>query len=339
MMNTNVLALVCILMGGALQGAFPLPLKYAIRWRWENVWLVYSAYAMVVLPWLFAFFAVPELGSIYSRVNPSALMLAALFGFGWGAGHVLYGLGVGALGIALGPAIILGITTALGSLAPMALFHPAQLLTRTGVVTTAGVTVSLIGILICAMAGRIRERKAARAGEQRRGSFTTGVLICVGSGILSALMNFSFFFGQPVVDRVREMGHSGSVATYPLLAVVLTAGFLPNAFYSLRMLGRNHTWEQYGARGSGMQALLAVTMAGMLYGGYVLYGAGISMLGPFGPTLGWPLFISGIIVTANLVGLWSGEWRAAGKRATALLLCGTAVLVIAVALLGAANGG
>ncbi|MCX6625157.1 MAG: hypothetical protein NTY38_29670, partial [Acidobacteria bacterium] len=194
------------------------------------------------------------------------------------------------------------------------------------------------GILICAMAGRIRERQASGAGERRAGSFGRGVLICVGSGVLSALMNFSFFFGQPVVDRARALGHSGSVATAPVLAVVLTAGFLANAFFSLRLLGRNRSWGQYRVPGGGGQALLAVVMAAMLYGGYVLYGAGISMLGEFGPTLGWPLFISGIIVTANLVGLWSGEWRAAGRRATVLLLAGSGVLVIAVALLGAANG-
>jgi len=334
-MESNTLALFLILLGGALQGAFPLPLKYAVRWKWENVWLVYASFAMVLLPWLFTLITIPDPSRLYSGVRISVLVLTALFGFGWGAGHVLYGLGVGTLGIALGPAIILGITVALGSLAPMAIYHPEQLLTRTGMLTIAGVTVSLAGILVCAAAGRIRERSA---GARRPGVFAKGVLICIGSGILSALMNFAFYFGQPLVDAARASGSAASVASYPLLAVVLSAGFLANAGYSVRLVGGNGSWASYRAPGWAGQAVLAAIMAAMLYGGYVLYGAGISRLGEFGPTLGWPLFISGIIVTANMVGIWSGEWRAAGRRATLLLLAGSGVLILAVVLLGAANG-
>lgn len=334
-MESNTLAFFLILFGGALQGAFPLPLKYAVRWKWENVWLVYASFAMVLFPWLFTFVAIPDPSRLYGGVRISVLILGALFGFGWGAGHVLYGLGVGALGIALGPAIILGITVALGSLTPMAIYHPELLLTRAGILTMAGVTVSLAGILVCAAAGRIRERSA---GARRSSTFAKGVLICIGSGILSSLMNFAFYFGQPLVDAARASGGASSAASYPLLAVVLSAGFVANAGYVARLLSGNGSWAGYRAPGWIGQTGLAATMAAMLYGGYVLYGAGISRLGEFGPTLGWPLFISGIIVTANLVGIWSGEWRAAGRRATLLLLAGSGVLILAVVLLAAANG-
>ena len=46
---------------GTVNGLFALPMKLAQKWSWENVWLPFSALAMVVLPYLVAFRGIPRL--------------------------------------------------------------------------------------------------------------------------------------------------------------------------------------------------------------------------------------------------------------------------------------
>ena len=56
-----------------------------------------------------------------------------LFGFAWGIGATLCGLGISRVGLALAFAVILGITASFGSLIPLAVVHPHELLSPLGV--------------------------------------------------------------------------------------------------------------------------------------------------------------------------------------------------------------
>jgi hypothetical protein len=40
-----------VLLGGLLNGSFYVPMKRMPLWRWENTWLIYSIFAMIVIPW------------------------------------------------------------------------------------------------------------------------------------------------------------------------------------------------------------------------------------------------------------------------------------------------
>jgi hypothetical protein len=60
-----------------------------------------------------------------------------------------------------------------------------------------------------------------------------------------------------------------------------------------------------------------------------------SNLGPSG--FGWPMFLSASIVTANLKGMATGEWKSAPGAARCLMFEGVSVLVISIFLIGAAN--
>ena len=127
-----------VVLGGFLNGSFALPMKRLSAWRWENTWLLYSVCGMVAVPWIFAVGTVPHCGEVYSQTSWPTLVQVALFGFGWGIGSTLFGLGISRVGMALGFAIILGITASLGSLLPLAVLHPDQLWTRQGYALMGG---------------------------------------------------------------------------------------------------------------------------------------------------------------------------------------------------------
>ena len=65
-----------------------------------------------------------------------------------------------------------------------------------------------------------------------------------------------------------------------------------------------------------------------------MYGVGATELGELGPVLGWPLFMSLIVITATVWGIATGEWRGAGKQPLRLMGLGVAVLVVAIFVLG-----
>ncbi len=323
-----------VLLGGAIQGAYVLPLKYTPHWARENTWLVYSSCAMFVLPWALALSTTSSLAALYRASSWNVLLLVGLCGLGWGLGNVLYGLGVMAVGVALGAALILGVTAALGSLVPLAVLHPQDLFTRAGLLTVLGVAVMLAGVAVCAAAGKDRDRR--QPGPRR---FLQGFLICVASGVLSAFLNFGFIFGTEIAGHAQEAGNSPTTAVYPVLALLLTSGYLGNAAYSLFLLTKNKTWNRFRLPGATGHWWLAALMGLLLFGGYVLYGIGVARLGALGPSVGWSVFLSMFVITANLAGILTGEWRGAGAGATRTMLFGSLILIIAVAILGLANRG
>ena len=340
MITDTLIGFVAILAGGAMQGTFAVPLKFTRRWSWENIWLVYSTAGMLLLPWMVAFLVSPNLHAVYADASWQALVSAGVFGFGWGLGCIFCGLGVVALGIALGSSIILGLAAALGSLLPLIVLQRDRLFSRGGVLTVAGVAVMLAGIAICAAAGRERDRLARQeaSGQPARQSFLVGLLLCVASGIFSAFLNFGFAFGQEVIEIARRQGSSDLTAIYPLVALMFTAGFVGNAGYSVFLLVRNKSWGRFAQAGSAGYWPLGLLMGVLVFGGFVLYGMGAARLGALGTSAGWALFMAMMITAANAAGFLTDEWKNAGTSAVRTMLRGTAVLLAAIVILGFAAG-
>jgi L-rhamnose-H+ transport protein len=107
------------LLAGLLSGNCMLPMKFARRWQWENLWLVFSVVSLLILPWGLVLLFVGDPRPIYAGVLPGQLLLTLLLGAGWGVAQVLFGLSVARLGLALGYAIIIGLGSLGGTLVPL----------------------------------------------------------------------------------------------------------------------------------------------------------------------------------------------------------------------------
>jgi len=75
-----------------------LPMKFAKRWQWENLWLVFSIVSLLIMPWGLALLLAGNLGEIYTGLRPEQLLLPFLLGAGWGVAQVLFGLSIARLG-------------------------------------------------------------------------------------------------------------------------------------------------------------------------------------------------------------------------------------------------
>jgi hypothetical protein len=68
-----------------------------------------------------------------------------------------------------------------------------------------------------------------------------------------------------------------------------------------------------------------------------LYGIATTQLGELGVVVGWPVFMSLIVVTAGILGMLTGEWEHSGTRPVALQMVGMLLLVLAVVTLSRAQ--
>ena len=99
---------------------------------------------------------------------------------------------------------------------------------------------------------------------------------------------------------------------------------------------KNATGNQFG-NGGPSHWLLALTMAICWFGSTLLYGLSTIKLGAWGPILGWPLFMSLIVITASLLGMFTGEWKQGGRAPLRIQWTGVALLVLAVFVLASTS--
>lgn len=323
-----------VIAAGLFQGSFMLPMKYTRGWAWENTWLVFSSAAYLLWPWVLASLTIPHLSTVLVSTSTRSLLLVGLFGVGWGLGAVTFGLGVDKIGMALGFTVIIGLAASAGTLIPLAILTPEQLFQRPGLLTIAALALVLVGISLCSWAGRLR---SPEQGSARRQSYALGLLICIVSGLLSSCGNLGFAFGGEVVQKAIEQGAVENLAGNSLWALITLPLFACNAGYCVWRLQRYGTTNLFFQPGTRPNWMLAASMGLLWIAGFACYAPGARRLGSLGTSVGWSMMMSVMIITANLWGIVSGEWRGAGRRAHQFLMSGVAILVLAICVVGYAN--
>ncbi|TAM83327.1 MAG: hypothetical protein EPN47_04240 [Acidobacteria bacterium] len=326
-----------LLAAGFFQGSFMLPMKFTRRWAWENTWLVFSATAYLIWPWSLALLTVPHLGLVFGATGVRSLVLIGLFGVGWGLGALTFGLGVDMLGLALGFTVIIGVAASAGTLIPMIVLSPDRLWGRAGLLISVALLLVLTGVAICSWAGKLRDAGRDSAGQVPRRSFAVGLMVCIASGLLSACGNLGFAFGSEVIQKALAYGASDVMAGNSLWALITVPLFVCNAGYCGWLLKRRGTVKLFFDPRTWRHWFLGSLMGALWIAGFACYAPGTRRLGSLGTSVGWAMMMAMMIITANVWGYLTGEWKQASLSARRLLLSGVGVLIVAVGVAGFAN--
>jgi L-rhamnose-H+ transport protein len=311
-------------------------MKFTRQWAWENTWLAWTIFALGIFPPLLALSTIPRAAQVYARAGLAATVTVAACGAGWGVSQVFFGLAVDAVGIALAFSVILGTSAVVGSVIPLVHFHREKILTGGGLLVLLGIALVLAGVGVCAVAGRKREAALGR-GPAGKPSVSKGLVFCLLSGLGSALVNFGLAYGGPLISAARRAGAMALWAPNAVWLPLMCAGGVPNLIYCLYLLRKHGTGTKFGAAGTHFYWLLAAVMAFFWFASTVLYGISTVKLGELGTVLGWPLFMSLIVITASFWGVATGEWKQAGTQPLLVMMAGVALLVIAIFVLSAAG--
>ena len=335
------LGILFAIIAGIMNGIFTLPMRFLGRWSWENVWAIFILISCVIVPVLIAWNTVPDFLHVLRNAPPRSVAIACGFGFAWGFGAIMFGQGVSALGISMANTLVLAISASLGSFLPILLLAPERLYQPQGKAIVVGTLIGVAGFACCGYAGFLREASNEGKGNGTRGGmvgharpFAIGILLCVGSGLLSAVLNIGYSLAQPVLRTAMLMGHSAFAGSNLIWVLMLTGGAIPNLCFCAYLFRRNGSWEKYAAGKSAPLYLLTILM-GVLWGGSVfIYGLATTHLGKLGPAIGWPLHLTTGLITANVCGFLTGEWSLARFKDRQWMMLGLLVLVVASTILG-----
>ena len=329
------LGLLYVALSGICNGLFSAPMKVIPRWQWENIWLVFILTSCVAMPPLLVLSRIPDVGSVLVEAPDGAIVAAVVFGCAWGFGAILFGLSVHHLGVSIANSLVIGLSSALGSLAPLVVLGQLRLDAKQ-LVLFAGIAVFLAGVWLCGQAGRIRDSSAARATPGP--SSLRGYLFACGAGVMSAVFNVGYSLALPIADAGERLGLSRFDATNAIWLLMLGAGSIPNIAYCLYRLRRARTAALFRDPQPARTWGLSVVM-GLLWGASIfLYGAATDLLGDIGPSIGWPLSLAVALLVANTLGVLLKEWHAAPSRAIRAMQSGLALLLVAIVLCGVSGG-
>jgi L-rhamnose-H+ transport protein len=339
-------------LGGASAASFYVPYKRVQRWSWEVYWIAGGTIAWLVAPWVFAALRTHDLIGVLHATPSRTIFWCYFWGSMWGFGSIAFGLTMRHLGLSLGMAVALGLTTVIGTLGPP-LFRGKigeLAVTSSGQATFAGIALAVTGILLVARAGHAKDRElGATSASSAIAEFDLrkGLSLAVLSGILSSCFAFGLDAGEPIRKLTLAAGTDQLNRGLPVLCVVLAGGFTTNFLWCLGMIIRNRSGGEFTGRAS-EAADLSVSppllrnyalcaLAGTLwYLQFFFYTMGESQMGRFGFS-SWTLHMASIILFSTVWGFALGEWMSSSHRTRVMVWIGIATLVGSTIVIGAGN--
>ena len=332
-----------VVVGGALEGLFSLPVTRTPKWRWENIWGLGSLVALVLVPWPAALATVPNLGEVFRQVEPGLLVCILLFGIGWGLGGIFWGKSIAAMGMALGISLLMGLVNVFSSPVLLAFTHgPRKLLEPGGLTLLAAVAIMVAGVTVCAAAGAAKQRDLrcgaeSAAGGRSTSPFAVGLMFCIISAVFSSMLNFGFVYGEPLKQAALKTHASSAAAPNAIWALVFTGNYAVNAIYGFFLMFKNKTAGLIVSQAS-VRNWCGVLFMGIAWPlGVVLYGIGADCMGQYGAFVAFPMLLVMAILFGNLAGALTGEWRGASKKTKMTMVAGVLVLVAAFIIFGVAH--
>ncbi len=363
-MNPNpLLGVLFHWLGGLSSASFYVPYKRIRLWSWEIFWLTGGIFSWVIAPWIGASIGTKDLFHVLAvgsqvpatvmGVTVPCYIACILCGALWGTGGLTFGLTMRYLGLSLGMAVALGLTTIIGTLGPPLLNGTlGDVAAKPGsLYTFIGIAVVLIAIVVVAMAGHRKEKELP--GEKvglSEFNLAKGLLIAVFCGVMSSFFAFGLNFGTPIKEASLKAGTGQLWGGLPVICVVLVGGFATNLLWSGYLILKNGSVSEWW--GKPRQAaepnvkmekiplrsnyLLAALGGTLWYFQFFFYTMGESQMGKFGFS-SWTLHMGSIILFSTLWGFALSEWKGTSAKTRALVWLGILTLVASTIVIGYGN--
>jgi len=181
-----------------------------------------------------------------------------------------------------------------------------------------------------AAAGFAREKSLATKPGQ--GRFKIGLLLSLTAGVLQAGLSFAFVYSQgPLIEALQTRNASSTGAIAAVWAVALFGGALANIIFPFAMQWRK---RNFSLLMTVPDFVLSLLMALLFVALLLCMGNGMRMLGALGASAGFGIYQGLQILSAQGVGIVSGEWRGTEKKTQYQML--TAVFLVLLGVSGMA---
>ena len=331
-----LIGLLIIALGAFCQSSSYVPINKVKGWSWESYWLVQGVFAWLLFPILGALLAVPSghsLFELFTAENNKDILMTILFGVLWGVGGLTFGLSMRYLGVALGQSIALGTCAAGGTvLGPVlidALIPHSNELSKLTFAVIAGVVVTLIGIAIIGVAGKMKADSLPE--EQKKAAvkdfnFPKGLAIALLAGVMSGCFNVGLEFGKDINFGALT---DPMYKSLPATMLVTLGGFVTNAVYCLYQNAKNKSFGDYKQKSLWANNLLFCALAGALWYSQFFglsLGKGFLTESATLTTLSFCILMALNVIFANVWGIILKEWKGCSKKTIVVLVVGLVIL-------------
>lgn len=329
-----ILGILLIAIGSICASSFYVPIKKIKDWSWESYWIVQGIFSWIIVPWVFAYFTVPDLMKIIGESPASAKLWAIFFGVLWGVGGLTFGLGMRYLGVALGQSIALGFCAAFGTLIPPIVAGNNLFATTGGVLMVIGVSVCVAGIALIGYAGSLKSKDMTEEEKKaavKEFALKKGLIIAVLAGIMSACFNYGLEAGKPMEAVALKFNTNPLFTLNPILIFVTLGGFITNFSYCFFLNIKNGTGKDYFSVPGNVlfNNILFSALGGTLwYLQFFFMGMGKSMLPPSMLAFSWCILMALNIACSNVWGIILNEWKGVSKKTIFVLVVGIVVLIL-----------
>lgn len=337
-MTSPVVAIGWHLLGAAMAATFYVPIERVKSWSWETTWAISGCFSWILLPVGVSLALLPDFHAFYASAGWPLLIRVALCGALWGVGSITYGLTVRHLGLSLGIGMAIGITLGVGTLLPPLLHGQAGLLfaTRTGLITMAGILVSLTGVAIVSWAGH--QKEVQRKGQLQEFNLALGIFVAVLCGISSSGMSFGIDAAKPMEQTALHLGINPLYAALPAYVLIMGGGSLVNwAYCGFRLWTLRHNPLgdlRQPAPALAKNTALAAAGGIMWYLQFFFYAWGAANIPQRLSYVNWMLHMSFYVLCGGVVGLALGEWKGVSSRPIRILCAGILLIIAAANLVG-----
>lgn len=316
--------------GAAAAALCYAPQRYVKNWRWQTYWLAQASGCWLVLPWIFAWFTIPELGAVLHEAPGAAMWKSYLLGVLYGVGGIAFGVAIRYIGFSLTYAIAIGVSCVLGTLLPPVLAGTlgATLASTAGIYVVGGVLLGGGAMVVTGLAGFRKEREVKTEDAASEFNPRLGLPIVLLAGVLSAVFSFSLAAGQPVADVAARHG-AGNFQGNVIYLFSNTGAFTTTLVYCLFLIARDRSSGEFASAGSASLArnyALSLLTGLLWYLQFFFYGLGHVRMGDF-KFSSWAIHMIILILLSCGFGVAIGEW-ASCRRATKWMISTAITLLL-----------
>ncbi len=320
--------------GGISASSCYLPNTQTKKWSWGTFWLAQALFAWVIMPIVIGMLTVPDFFKILADAPSKPFWMALLLGGAYGFGGMSFGKAINHIGYSLTYTLAIGISAVIGTILPLIIFGGlGDFFTKPGgTIVLTGMIFSIVGVVICGLAGFKKEKDIKAENFGKAGfNMTLGLLLTIIAGVLSGVFNLSLEYGQPIADMAAQNG-AGNFQGNAKMIVSTFGCFIVNMVWFVIAGLRDGTLKEFLPQNnlSGSTILrnwFWSAMAGTLWiMQFFFYGLGHVKMGNF-QFASWVLHMSMLIFFSYIVGMIMKEWKNVKIKTYLFLITGLLVLI------------
>lgn len=320
--------------GGVSASSCYTPQSKVKNWSWGTFWLVQAFFAWIFIPILAGWLTVPGFFGILQKAPSDIFWGAFLLGALYGFGGMSFGFSIKHIGYSLTYTIAIGISAVLGTLIPLVLNgHLVEYFTRSGsAIIIAGMLLSVAGVGMCGWAGFKKENDLQKlAGQSISFKMSTGLMLAIIAGVLSAVFNLSLEHGQPIADIAAKNG-AGNFEGNAKMIVSTSGCFVVNFIWFIVLGIKEKTLTEFAvSEGLSRSRIVKNTFWSALAGTlwfvqFLFYGLGHVQMGNY-RFISWVLHMSMLIFFSFGIGVIMKEWKKVSKNTYITLIIALLTLI------------